>query len=169
MFDQLLAIHAIVCYSNRMNATSIQVECDVHVPSIELNDTAILAILKEQFNSMSIDEKTPYAYIMEEAKMRLSQHADEIPKPKSEPKTKSKSKSEPEPVERTSSKKRSARELFCDENMPALKRKHADLDHSKLLKLLQADWRKLSAEEKKSWTEKAKNQKSEGAGKGKLD
>lgn len=120
-----------------MNEDVIHVNWPDENHIVDKTETAILALLKDQFNSLSLEEKTPYDYIMKEAKERLKQHQ------------------EAKPEDPKQSKKRCAREFYCDENLPELKKRHAGWSYSELVKKLQAEWKKLTPEEKEEWKEKA--------------
>lgn len=106
-----------------------------HLLIIDKKDSELLTIMKEQFTNLTMEEKVPYDAMMKEAKARLNQHKGET-------------------VSEKKQVKRTAKQFYCDMNMPELKRQHSDLSYSELSKRLQAEWKKLSIEEKEKWAKK---------------
>lgn len=107
----------------------------VYFLTIDKKDSELLSIMKEQFTNLTMEEMTPYDAMMKEAKARLNQHKGET-------------------VGEKKQVKRTAKQFYCDMNMPELKKLHSDLSYSELTKRLQAEWKKLSTEEKEMWAKK---------------
>ena len=119
---------------------------------IELRVAEISTLLKKEFDSLSTVEREPYDVMKKEAKERLQTFYQE--NPDLAPKWKV-------------NYKRVAERLYCNSNLPELKKQRVGVPEKELREELRKRWSQLEQEEQEIWKRQAmeetekKNEKTE--------